>query len=289
MEFFNVLFSGDLSFLKNVFIVMVLSSVPIGVIGSFVVANRMTYIAGAIGHSVLGGIGLAMYLSVVWGINFFTPSLGAFVFAILSAVAIILLYLWGQERVDTAISVVWIVGMSLGLLFAFFTPRYADIQSYLFGNILLVSDEDIYWVLGLSVIVVLVTYAFFHQFVLVSFDRDFSRVRKVNPSLFFGILVLLISLVVLLLIRIVGVILSIAMITIPPSIANMFSKRLSRIMLISVLIVFVSQFFGLWVSYEFDTPTGVTISLFLSILYFLSLLYSRVLRKRFWGERFGRV
>ncbi len=278
MGFFELLLSGNLGFLKNVFIVMILSSLPIGVVGSFVVVNRITYIAGAISHSVLGGIGLAIYLSVVWGINFFTPSLGAFIFAVISALVIILLSLWGHERIDTAISVVWIVGMSIGLLFAFFTPRYTDIQSYLFGNILLLSVEDVYWVLGVSVIVVLVVYMFFHQLVLVSFDKDFSKVRRVDPNIFFSILVILISLTTLLLIKTVGVILSITLITIPPAIANMFSKKLSRIILISVFIVLVSQFFGLWMSYEFDTPTGITVSLLLSFLYIVSFIFVKVLR-----------
>jgi len=278
MGFFELLLSGNLGFLKNVFIVMILSSLPIGVVGSFVVVNRITYIAGAISHSVLGGIGLAIYLSVVWGINFFTPSLGAFIFAVISALVIILLSLWGHERIDTAISVVWIVGMSIGLLFAFFTPRYTDIQSYLFGNILLLSVEDVYWVLGVSVIVVLVVYMFFHQLVLVSFDKDFSKVRRVDPNIFFSILVILISLTTLLLIKTVGVILSITLITIPPAIANMFSKKLSRIILISVFIVLVSQFFGLWMSYEFDTPTGITVSLLLSFLYIVSFIFVKILR-----------
>lgn len=278
MDFFELLLSGNLGFLKNVFIVMILSSLPIGVVGSFVVVNRITYIAGAISHSVLGGIGLAIYLSVVLGINFFTPSLGAFIFAVISALVIILLSLWGHERIDTAISVVWIVGMSIGLLFAFFTPRYTDIQSYLFGNILLLSVEDVYWVLGVSVIVVLVVYMFFHQLVLVSFDKDFSKVRRVDPNIFFSILVILISLTTLLLIKTVGVILSITLITIPPAIANMFSKKLSRIILISVFIVLVSQFFGLWMSYEFDTPTGITVSLLLSFLYIVSFIFVKILR-----------
>lgn len=278
MAFFELLLSGNLGFLKNVFIVMILSSLPIGVVGSFVVVNRITYIAGAISHSVLGGIGLAIYLSVVWGINFFTPSLGSFIFAVISALVIILLSLWGHERIDTAISVVWIVGMSIGLLFAFFTPRYTDIQSYLFGNILLLSVEDVYWVLGVSVIVVLVVYMFFHQLVLVSFDKDFSKVRRVDPNIFFSILVILVSLTTLLLIKTVGVILSITLITIPPAIANMFSKKLSRIILISVFIVLVSQFFGLWMSYEFDTPTGITVSLLLSFLYIVSFIFVKVLR-----------
>lgn len=278
MDFFELLLSGNLGFLKNVFIVMILSSLPIGVVGSFVVVNRITYIAGAISHSVLGGIGLAIYLSVVWGINFFTPSLGAFIFAVISALVIILLSLWGHERIDTAISVVWVVGMSIGLLFAFFTPRYTDIQSYLFGNILLLSVEDVYWVLGVSVIVVLVVYMFFHQLVLVSFDKDFSKVRRVDPNIFFSILVILVSLTTLLLIKTVGVILSITLITIPPAIANMFSKKLSRIIFISVFIVLVSQFFGLWMSYEFDTPTGITVSLLLSFLYIVSFIFVKVLR-----------
>lgn len=280
MDFFSTIFDQNFSFIRNTVILSIISSIPIGVIGTFVVVNRMSYIAGAISHSVLGGIGIAIYLSTVFGISLITPSLGGVIFAILSGLIVSLFYLWGRERVDTAISVVWIIGMSIGIIFAYFTPRYTDLASYLFGNILLVSIEDIWYVMVISLVVLIVVSLFFHQLVLVSFDKDFSIARGVNPKFFLTILILLISLTVFLMVKIVGTILAIALVTLPSAISNIFSKRISTIILSSILIAMLSQLLGLFISFELDIPTGVTITILLGIGYIFTLLFRGLVKLR---------
>lgn len=280
MEFFSTIFDQNFSFIRNTIVLSIISSIPIGIVGTFVVVNRMSYIAGAISHSVLGGIGIAIYLSTVFGISLITPSLGGLIFAILSGLIISFLYLWGRERVDTAISAVWIIGMSTGIIFAYFTPRYTDLSSYLFGNILLVSLEDVWYVALISLVVLTVVSLFFHQLVLVSFDKDFSITRGINPRLFLTVLILLISLTVFLMVKIVGTILAIALITLPSAISNMFSKRISTIILSSILIAMLSQLLGLFISFELDIPTGVTITILLGVGYILTLLFKGLVKLR---------
>lgn len=280
MEFFSTIFDQNFSFIRNTIVLSIISSIPIGIVGTFVVVNRMSYIAGAISHSVLGGIGIAIYLSTVFGISLITPLLGGLIFAILSGLIISFLYLWGRERVDTAISAVWIIGMSTGIIFAYFTPRYTDLSSYLFGNILLVSLEDVWYVALISLVVLTVVSLFFHQLVLVSFDKDFSITRGINPRLFLTVLILLISLTVFLMVKIVGTILAIALITLPSAISNMFSKRISTIILFSILIAMLSQLLGLFISFELDIPTGVTITILLGVGYILTLLFKGLVKLR---------
>ncbi|MEN2997592.1 MAG: metal ABC transporter permease [Brevinematia bacterium] len=279
MEFFKALFDPEMSFVRNAVISAFLSSIPIGIVGSFTVVNRMSYIAGSISHSVLGGVGVSLYLNTVLGINLLSPSLGGALFAILSGIIISVFYLWGKERVDTAISVVWIVGMSLGILFAYLTPRFTDITSYLFGNILLISTEDIAYILIISFLVLGITVVFFHQFVLVSFDKEFSKIRGIAPEVFLTLLILLISITVFLMIKTVGVILSIALITLPSAIASFFTKRISTMIILSTFTAIFVQFIGIGISYELDLPTGVLITLLLSVIYIILLAFKGVVTK----------
>lgn len=276
MKFVEIFTDPETFFIRRAIIVSIISSFPIGTIGTFVTINRMTYIAGSISHSVLGGIGIVIYLNTVFGIESITPTLGGFIFSILSGLVISAFYLWGKERVDTAISAVWIIGMSLGILFAYFTPRYTDLNSYLFGNILLISRDDIVYVSAVSIGVVLAILLFFYQFMLVSFDRDFSTTRGIEPKFFLTLLILLTSLVVFLMIKIVGIILSIALITLPSAIANLFLNQISKIISTSVLIAALSQILGISLSYELNLPTSVTITLILSLIYVLSLVWGNI-------------
>ncbi|MCX8028717.1 MAG: metal ABC transporter permease [Brevinematales bacterium] len=273
MNFFNTLFSSDISFLRNAILVSLISSFPIGVVGAFVVANRMTYIAGAISHSVIGGVGIALYLATVFGIEFLTPSIGIWVFAIISGLIISFFYVWNRERIDTAISIVWVAGMSLGIMFAYFTPRYSDLNSYLFGNILLISTSDITSIAIFSFITTLVAMIFYHQLLIVSFDRDFSMIRGVNPNLFLTLIIVLVSIVVVLMIKMVGTILSIALIALPSATANLITKRMKEIIPISIVITTISQFLGIYLSFELDTPTGVTITLTLVFIYVATVIF----------------
>lgn len=277
MEFLSAVFDPSLSFLRNSVIVALLSSFSAGIVGSFVVANRMSYIVGSVSHSTIGGVGLSFFLGTVAGIDIVSPSIGGLLFAIISGFVISFFYLWGKERVDTAISLVWIVGMSLGVMFASLTPRFSELTSYLFGSILLISEEDVLYIMVITALVMVIISLFYHQFVLTCFDKDFSKTRGIPPEVFLTVLILLISVTVFSLIKTVGVILSIALITLPSAISNLFANKIARIIPLSVLIASVSQIVGIWISYELDLPAGVVISLLLGTVYTIALTVSKTL------------
>jgi len=185
-EFFSVLLSGDVPFLWYAMIASLLSSLPLGMVGSFVVVKNMGSIAGAISHSVIGGIGLALYLQVVLKWGWVSPQMGALSFALLSAVLLGWLSKKGRERLDTAINAIWVIGMSLGIVFLAVTPTYTDPMSYLFGNILLLSREDLVVIAVLGAFVVFSVVLFYPQLQAVSFDEEFARTRGVATRFFFA-------------------------------------------------------------------------------------------------------
>ena len=176
-EFFDALSNPDVPFLRFALIAGVLSGFSFGVVGTYVVARRISYIAGAISHSVLGGIGAGIYLQRAAGWTWFDPIYGALIAALASALIIGCASLFARQREDTVIGAIWAVGMALGLVFLAMTPGYVDPMSYLFGNILLVTSSDIWIVLALDVVVVGLGLAFYNQLMAVCFDEEFARAR----------------------------------------------------------------------------------------------------------------
>ena len=163
------------TFLQYALITGVLSSVACGIVGSYVTVRRITYIAGAIAHSVLGGMGAARYLQRNLGWEFLSPIHGAVFAALLSAIIIGLVSLYGKEREDTVLSAVWAIGMAVGIIFITRTTGYnEDLMSYLFGNILMVSDSDLSVLLGLDLLIVALTLLLYNRFLAVCFDAEFA-------------------------------------------------------------------------------------------------------------------
>lgn len=121
-EFFQALGNPDILFLRYALIAGLAGSVAFGTVGSFVVAKRITYIAGAIAHSALGGIGAGLYLQVKMGVAWFSPTLGAIAAALVSGFVIGLVSLYGHQREDTVIGAIWAIGMAVGLFFLSKTP-----------------------------------------------------------------------------------------------------------------------------------------------------------------------
>ena len=160
-------FIGDLArfpFLQYALLAGFLVSIACGIMGSYVVARRISYIAGAIAHSVLGGMGAARYGEVVFGLSWFHPLLGAIAAALISALVIGLVSLRAREREDTVIGAVWAIGMAVGILFIFKTPGYNEnLMSYLFGNILMVSREDLWLTAGLNLLILVTGLVFYRQ------------------------------------------------------------------------------------------------------------------------------
>jgi zinc transport system permease protein len=241
----------------------VLSSVACGVVGSYVVARRISYIAGGIAHCVLGGMGAARYFQAALGVGWLHPLHGAVIAAIAAALIIGLVTLRSTERQDTVISALWAVGMATGLLFIARTPGYhEDLMSYLFGNILMVTPRDL-WLLGLlDALVIAAGLAFYKQILAVCFDEEFARLRGLNVEFYYLMLLCLTALTVVLLTTVVGLVMVIALLTLPAAVGGRFSNSLWQVMLWAAVLSGALTTAGLAVSYGRDLPAGaVTIVL----------------------------
>ena len=251
------------AFLRHALLSGLLVSVACGIVGSYVVVRRITYIAGGVAHCVLAGLGAANYLHKVHHWTWLHPLHGAVVAALAAALIIGLATLRAREREDTVISAVWAVGMALGLLFIFRTPGYnEDLLSYLFGDILFVSKEALWLVVGLDVVVVGAAVLFYNRFLAVCFDEEFARLRGVPVEFYYLLLLCLTALTVVLLVTVVGVVMVIALLTLPVATAGHFARRLWHVMLLAALLSMLFTTAGLALSYTPDLPPGpVTIVL----------------------------
>ncbi|MAS95557.1 MAG: hypothetical protein CMO55_20340 [Verrucomicrobiales bacterium] len=270
-EFFEALQTVPL--LRYALLAGILSSFSFGVVGSFVVVRRIGYIAAAIAHCVLGGIGGAIFLSRTFDIPWLTPMTGALTVAILSALLIGYVTLHAKEREDTIIGAIWAVGMAAGLIFLHYTPgQGVNLESYIFGNILLTSKSDVWATAILSLVVVGVAILFYPKLVAVCFDEEFTRLRGVNSAGYFLLLLVLLAVGIVLLVRLTGIILAIALIVLPAATASRFGQRLWSIMAIAVFLSLVYTTSGLATSYIAELPTGPLIVILAAIGYGISFL-----------------
>jgi len=271
-EFFDALSDPDIPFLRFALIAGLLAGVSFGVVGTYVVTRRISYLAGAIAHSVLGGIGAAVYAQKVLGWSWCHPMLGALVAALAAAVLLGLISLYAKEREDTAISAVWAVGMSVGLVFFAMVPDYTDPMAYLFGNIMLVDGTDIWTVVLLDLAVVGLTLLFHERILAVAFDEEFARLRGISTSSYFMLLLIMTALSVVLLVRLVGIVMVIALLTIPAAIAGRFVPRIWQMMVVATVLSMLFIGSGLFSAYQFDLPTGPIIILIAGAVYLLTLV-----------------
>jgi zinc transport system permease protein len=256
MNFFNMLFSADFPFLRNALFAGLLSAVLFGTIGAVVTVRRIASLAGAISHAVLGGIGLALYLSATGLVPGLPPIAGALVFAVLAALVIGMVTLRAKQREDTAINAIWAIGMSLGVLFMAKTPGYTDPSTWLFGNILLISNRDLLLLAALDIIVLFLAWRFYAQIEAVSFDEEFARVRGVRVELVFLALLAVTAIAIVLLQTFVGIVMVIAMLTLPAGCSGVFSRSLGGMMLLSCVVSMVVSVCGVAAGWIFDLPFG---------------------------------
>jgi zinc transport system permease protein len=246
-------------FLQYALLTGILASVACGIIGTYIVVRRISYIADGIAHAVLGGMGAALYLQKVYHWHEAMPIHGAVITAIIAAIVIGLVSLWAKQREDTVISALWAVGMATGIVFISRTPGYnEDLMGYLFGNILMVSGGDLWMLAGLDVIIVVIGLLFYNQFLAVCFDDEFARLRGVNVELYYLLLLCLAALTVVVLSTVVGIVMVIALLTLPVGIAALFSTSMWRMMIISGVLCALFTTSGLVVSYVPDYPAGAT-------------------------------
>lgn len=271
-EFLTAL--SEQSFLQVAVLAGLLASLGCGLIGTFVVVKRITFIAGGIAHSVLAGMGASVYFG-------FDPLPGALMAAIASALLIGWIRLYQKEQEDTLIGALWAIGMAIGLIFIDKTPGYnSQLMSYLFGNILLVPLKDLWFMGILNVVLVGIITLFYRQFLAVIFDEEFARLRGLPVNLFYLLLLCLIAVTVVLLIHVVGLILVIALLTLPAAIAGHYVYSLGGMMVIATLLGSVFTTGGLALSYSSDLPAGPTIILLAGFAYVISALWSGLRTKQ---------
>ena len=261
-------------FMRNGFYAAILVSIACGIVGTFVVIKRIVFISGGITHAAFGGIGLGYFL----GLN---PVLVAIPFSLFSALGIGLMNKKVEVTEDSAIGMLWAVGMAIGILFIGLTPGYApDLFTYLFGSILTVTTSDIIIMLILDFIIITIILLFFKEFQALAFDEEFTQIRGIPTKFLYLLLLCLVALSIIVLIRVVGIILVIALLTIPTTIARQFTNQLKKLMLFSTLNAILLTVFGLWLSYFFNLPSGATIVLVLAITFVIAVGIKRL--KGYW-------
>ena len=268
IEFFRAL--TEFEFLRHALLAGVLASVASGIVGTYVVTRRITVIAGSLAHTVLGGMGVAYWAAAVHGIDWLQPLHGALAAALVAAFVIGTVRLRGAEREDTAISALWALGMATGILFLAQTPGYkADLMTYLFGNVVLVDAAELRLLLIVDVLVVAVAVLFHQPLLAICFDEEFARARGLRVGMFYYLLLLLVALTVVTLVYVVGIVLVIALLTLPVAIAGRFSRKLWQMMAVAAVLSAVITTAGLAVSYAPDLPVGATTILLAGVLYLI--------------------
>lgn len=252
-------------------IAAIAASIVSGVIGSYVVVKRIAFISGSIAHSVLGGMGFCLWLERSRSVSWISPIHGALVAALLSAMIIGWVRLRYQEREDSIIACVWSVGMATGIIFISQTPGFnVELTNYLIGNILWVSSKDLIILVGLNLVVLGAVFFLHNKLLALCFDEEHAKLQGVPTDALYFLLLILIAITVVLLVQVVGIVLVITMLTIPPAIANLMSCRLSRIMIIATVFNLLFCFSGMAVAYGLDWPVGGTIALLTGITYLLT-------------------
>jgi zinc transport system permease protein len=257
----NLIALFNFGFFRNAFLAAFIASITCGIIGTYIVSRRIVFISGGITHASFGGIGMGYYFG-------FDPILGAVAFGILSALGIEFFTKRADLREDSAIAMLWSLGMALGVIFIFLTPGYApNLMSYLFGNILTVSKSDLIYLFILAVFVIGFFLTFYRMIIFVSFDEEFAMTNNAPVRLFNALLISLVALTIVLNIRVVGIILVMSLLTIPQAIANLFTKRFDIMMIYSIFFGFLGSITGLAFSYIYDIPSGAAIIFTLVVLY----------------------
>ncbi len=264
----------EYTFIRNGLLAGVLASVACGIIGSLVVSKRIVSLCGGIAHASFGGVGLGYLLR-------FDPSLGALLFGALSSCGIGFITKKTKHPEDTSVAIIWAVGMSLGILFIALSRGYApDLFTYLFGNILAVSRADLVSIVLLDLGVLSVVALFYREIVAVCFDEEFAKLRGMKVFPLYMMMLLLVSLTIVVLIKVVGIILVIALLSLPAATTAKFTRTLKGMMVASASLSMALIILGLVVSYLLDLPSGATIILLSAVVFVSAEIARRSIRAR---------
>ena len=263
----------QLEFMQNALIAGLLASIICGVLGTLVVVNRIVFLSGGIAHAAYGGIGLSFF----FGWPFLIGTLG---FTLVMALFMAAITMKAKHRSDTIIGVMWALGMATGIILIDLTPGYnVDLMSYLFGSILTVPDSDLWLMLGIGAIVIFVVAYFYNDYLALSYDEEFAQIRGVHVKALYFMLIGMLAVSIVFIIQVVGLILVIALLTIPPYIAEKYSKSLFMMMIVSSGLSAFFTVTGLWLSYLFNLTSGATIILVAGTGFLISVAIEHVFSK----------
>ncbi|OQX64220.1 MAG: hypothetical protein B5M56_00585 [Desulfococcus sp. 4484_241] len=257
-------------FMQHAITAGLIASILCGIMGSLVVVNRIVFLSGGIAHASYGGIGLALFLGM--------PYLaGAAGFALVSAILMAIVTMKARHRADAIIGVMWAIGMATGVILTDLTPGYnVDLMSYLFGNVLTVPESDLWIMGGMGVLVTLTVIFFYNEFLALSYDQEFARIRGVPVGPLYLLMIGMLAVSIVMVIQVVGLILVIALLTIPPFIMEKRAKSLLHMMVGASLLGAFFTLTGLALSCAFNLTSGASIVLVAGIFFFLSLLTEKI-------------
>jgi len=263
-EFLSALFAH--AFLQHALLAGIFASIGCGIMGTFVVVRRISFLAGGIAHAVLAGMGIVYFLGGA-------PLYGAVPAALVAALVIAFINRHFQQYEDTLVAALWSLGIAIGIVFITRTPGYSvDLLGYLFGNILLVTPADLIFMAALDTVIVIFVFMYYKQLLAVSFDEEFARVRGIKVEFLHTLLLCMVALTVVLLVKVVGLILMMALLTLPAATAMQFSRSLWRIMLLAIGFGALICTAGLALSYMPDLPAGATMVITATALYVIVLV-----------------
>jgi zinc transport system permease protein len=257
-------------FMRNALVAGLLASVICGIMGTLVVVNRIVFLSGGIAHAAYGGIGLAFYFN--WP---YLP--GTIGFSLFAAMVMAAISHTVKHRADTIIGVVWALGMAFGIILIDLTPGYnVDLMSYLFGSILTVPRSDLFIMVGIGIMMAVMLVYYYQDLLAMSYDEEFARIRGVPvKKLYFGLIGML-AVTIVLVIQVVGLILVIALLTIPPFIVEKYAKSLAQMMVASSILGSVFTITGLWLSYRYNLTSGASIILVSGVVFMISLIVEKM-------------
>ena len=263
-------------FMRNALLASIIISILCGIIGTLVVVNRLVFMTGGIAHSAYGGVGLGLYTGI-------SPFLGAGIFAVLNAIIMGLATVKDRDRADTVIGVLWAIGMATGIIFVDLTRGYnVNLMSYLFGSILSISKEEIYISAFFTILLIGWVCLFYKELLAISYDEEFSYVIGIPVIPLYFLTLIFTAISVIIAMRMVGLILVIALISIPPYIAENCTYSLAQMMALSSLFAMFFSIAGLWISYYFNISAGASIILVAGIGFFISYLLRAFEKRKRW-------
>jgi zinc transport system permease protein len=269
MNFFHSLWEHQ--FLVNALIGAIIASIACGIVGPFVVVRRMSSIAGGIAHAVLGGMGIAFFFHA-------SPFIGAVVSALVVALILGFVSLKIKHYEDVIINALWAIGMAVGILFLSKTPGYSDLMSYLFGNVLMIPTQSLITMGILTALIGFFVAIFYKEFVALSFDMEFAYVRGVPTTFYYLFLLCMVALIVVLLIQVVGLILVIALLTLPAAISRHMSGSIAKMIFTSCIFGSLFSLSGLALSFYANLPSGPTIILVAALCFVFSFPWKKEIK-----------